>query len=453
MCPPRERDLQFFWKKLKAENILSGFGGEKIKILSSGTWNFEEGPDFLNAKFAIDDKTEVGDVEIHIKSSDWNAHGHSNDPRYGKVRLHAVLINDLPENIRAGIITVILPATAKFAKGKSSPNMKFGVGDCKKLFSSFDDNTAHSLLLSAGIARFEEKAYDATGEIIAHGFDNALMRRIFEALGYKKNKDNFIALFERLANYDSFSESEFIDALIWGESALLPDPTMKKIHPEMKDTATRLWKEWWRHRNSDKPPIKWIKSGDRPLNSPERRIAGLCVIVEKTGRKLFAQIAKNRRHSNSPKEFADTLIKLFSANDPLWDHWTNFKDKRKFSAAVIGEMRAIDIVVNTVLPFLFAKFASEGNEKSRDFCLETYKAMPRPQDNIRIKTAANKWFEPPSRADAIIRDAPSAQGAIFFMKKFCEKNSGYCHDCELLSELKKCKDKSLAKLSSCPHLP
>lgn len=434
----KEKEVQIFWKRLKAGTLLDRAGGGKVEILSPGTWNFEEGPDFRDAKFAVAGEIVRGDVEIHIKSSDWIAHGHSSDPRYRNVKLHAVLEDDAPEAVPS-VITVLFPADAKFAKSKTSQNMKFGAGECTKLFSSMDDDSVHRLLSDAGVERFREKARGATAEIIARGFDNALLRRIFEAVGYKKNKDNFIELFERVSAHPEFSGGKIVDALIWGESGLLPDPTTRKIHPEMKELARGLWGAWWVRREGDRPPIKWVKSGVRPLNSPERRIAGLCSVISKSGIRISAKIAALKRSSRSPAKFAEELVRLFTASDPAWDSWTNFRDKRNVKAAVIGEMRSLDIAVNVVLPFLFAKFAMENDSGGAGFCLDTYKISPRPQDNIRIETAANKWFVPPSRAEAVIRDAASAQGAIYLMKKFCEGNSSYCPVCGLRMSLSKSK--------------
>ncbi len=263
----KEKEVQIFWKRLKAGTLLDCAGGGRVEILSPGTWNFEEGPDFRDAKFAVGGELRKGDVEIHIKSSDWTAHGHSSDPRYRDVKIHAVLEDDAADPVPSAI-TVLLPADAKFAKSKTSQNMKFGAGECTKFFSSMDDNAVHRLLSEAGVERFREKARGATAEIIASGFDNALLRRIFEAVGYKKNKDNFIELFERVSAHPEFSGGKMVDALIWGESGLLPDPTTRKVHPEMKAFACGLWGAWWLRREGDRPPIRWVKSGVLQLNTP-----------------------------------------------------------------------------------------------------------------------------------------------------------------------------------------
>ena len=61
-----------------------------IQILKSGIHNDNAGPDFLNARIKIGDVLWCGDVEIHIKSSDWYAHKHQLDNKYDTVILHVV---------------------------------------------------------------------------------------------------------------------------------------------------------------------------------------------------------------------------------------------------------------------------------------------------------------------------------------------------------------------------
>lgn len=430
-----ERNIQLSWKTLKPGTTLKTINGTKIKILSTGTWNFEEGPDFLDAKFEIESKTYRGDVEVHIKASDWLQHGHGPDPRYNQVKLHIVTKNDTAE-IRPDMHTIIFGENSIYKRLQETQNMKFGRGECKKFFAAIENNTLSEFFLLAGVQNFLEKAQKAAAEIIREGSEPALLKRIFEAAGYKKNKENFIELFRRVSEHPDFANPKILPALIWGESDFLPDPTIEKVHLEMQSYAGELWTIWWKHRIEKKAPIKWLKSGVRPLNSPERRIAGLCSLLSKTGIKIFSKIEKIILSAKSPKDFSINLINLFTVNDPIWDKWTNFRDKRNFNASVIGKMRAIDIIINVVLPFIYAKFAIEKKHDLADFCIETFKNTERPQDNIKIKSAANKWLEPPSRINSLIHNAAEAQGVIYIFKNFCSTNSSYCPECKMLKELK-----------------
>ncbi len=426
------------WKKLKRGAEFTADDGKSVTVLSPGTWNFEEGPDFSNAKFAIDGAEQIGDVEIHVRTSDWEKHGHSADPRYGNVKLHAVLENDiLNDPFPFGIRTLDMKSLPK-TRRPFSEQKKFGRGACTKFFSGLDDFAIHAFLAEAGLERLREKSADAGAEIKKVGLNDAFMRRFFESAGYKKNKDNFVELFERVREHGKLDELPVIEAVIWGESGLLPDTTTHKVAPQMKKFAADLWSEWWKNRISDRKPIKWIKNGVRPLNSPERRIAGLCAILRSGKGAPLNEILRISQINITPEKFGSGLLSLFEASDPLWDGWTNFRDARNFKASVVGKMRALDIVLNVVIPFLHAKFANSGDAGFLTFCEKTFLAMPCPQGNIKIKKAANKWFEPPSRAKSIITDAASAQGVLLIMKKFCEKGAEDCPECAMLKAIQNC---------------
>ena len=81
-------DQRFFDGDLRATD------GRHIGILKAGIWNSDEGPDFVRAEITIDGQLEIGDIEIHVCSSDWYAHEHHLNPRYNRVVLHVVYRND-----------------------------------------------------------------------------------------------------------------------------------------------------------------------------------------------------------------------------------------------------------------------------------------------------------------------------------------------------------------------
>lgn len=96
MIYQQEINLQFVWAKcLFDQQELYTTCGQKVEILDSGSWNTNSGPDFLFAKILIDGILHVGQVELHLKSSDWIRHGHQQDDQYKNVILHVVLVDDI----------------------------------------------------------------------------------------------------------------------------------------------------------------------------------------------------------------------------------------------------------------------------------------------------------------------------------------------------------------------
>ncbi len=87
---PKEIELQYAWNSVANNQMFSSDNGSQIEVLYPGQWNVESGPDFLNARLAIDGKNITGDIEIHTYPGDWFAHGHTSDPKYKNVILHVV---------------------------------------------------------------------------------------------------------------------------------------------------------------------------------------------------------------------------------------------------------------------------------------------------------------------------------------------------------------------------
>jgi hypothetical protein len=91
----QERLLQFIWKEKYFNTAdLVTESGEKLVIQDAGTFNPHQGPDFLDARIRLGDTTWAGNIELHIKSSEWNRHRHNDDPNYRNVILHVVWEDD-----------------------------------------------------------------------------------------------------------------------------------------------------------------------------------------------------------------------------------------------------------------------------------------------------------------------------------------------------------------------
>jgi len=89
--------LQFIWKfgLFEREGMFTD-SGEEIQVISLGEYNTDAGPDFQNTRIKIGNTTWAGNVEIHLRSSDWFNHKHQQDRAYDNVILHVVLRYDQP---------------------------------------------------------------------------------------------------------------------------------------------------------------------------------------------------------------------------------------------------------------------------------------------------------------------------------------------------------------------
>src|SRR5580700_4567614 len=90
--------FQFIWQySLYNTAGLHTPDGEAVTVVYSGKLNRDAGPDFLEGKIKIGNTILVGNIELHIKSSDWLKHGHQHDLAYQNLILHVVYENDVPD--------------------------------------------------------------------------------------------------------------------------------------------------------------------------------------------------------------------------------------------------------------------------------------------------------------------------------------------------------------------
>ena len=93
----REDFLHYIWQYKKFDfSNLTTVSGEAITVVHTGQYLQQAGPDFFNAQIIIGNQKWAGNVEIHVKSSDWYLHQHEQDNQYNNVILHVVWEHDVP---------------------------------------------------------------------------------------------------------------------------------------------------------------------------------------------------------------------------------------------------------------------------------------------------------------------------------------------------------------------
>lgn len=94
-----EKLLHFIWQKQYYNpNELVTVSGEPLKVIATGTYNFDQGPDFKQARVQIRQTTWAGNIELHLRTSDWYRHQHQHDRNYDNVILHVVWKHDAEQN-------------------------------------------------------------------------------------------------------------------------------------------------------------------------------------------------------------------------------------------------------------------------------------------------------------------------------------------------------------------
>ena len=83
--------LHYIWEHcLWADFPQQTTDGQPIEIISVGEHNRDAGPDYSHARVRIGGREWVGNIELHIHSSEWYKHNHHLDRAYDTVILHVV---------------------------------------------------------------------------------------------------------------------------------------------------------------------------------------------------------------------------------------------------------------------------------------------------------------------------------------------------------------------------
>jgi hypothetical protein len=437
--PPPEIVLQHSWNCIPQKTKFHTIHGDEVVVLFPGRWNFEEGPDFRSAKISIDNNILTGDVEIHRFLRDWVKHGHHKDERYSGVILHVIgapAEGDLSKDAKyPAVPTMILPD--KFMQESVSDKIqKYPYGYCASKFSKFSNGTLSAFFEDAGEKRFLEKVSIITRDILKDGVETAFLKSFFDSCGYKKNRHEFIELFNRFFEYDIdiFTVKEAV-AVLWGESGLLPDPGISGLSEDMKRFIEEIWQRWWKIRKGTRDRITWNMSGVRPLNNPYRRLAAISVFISNFGIKPFAVILEEFDKIADVMDVWKKFKKLLICRDGLWDHYSEPSHILNKSAAVLGEARGLDIMVNVILPFVYAYSAIQSLDITKEKALSAWKSLPACQSNVVLKICSYRWLIPRERALLVFSSSAAQQGAMFVHKRYCESGQMNCTKCPIYSLL------------------
>jgi len=413
----KEDFLHFIWRTQQFTfNGLRSTEGKKIEILDFGTLNLHGGPDFKNARVRIDDVLWAGHVEMHICSSDWKKHGHSEDPAYGNVILHVVLEDDEPV-INDGIRLPCLELRGLINPGLLHRYHKLDQVKpwvpCAGLIDDIPDITRQMCLDSMAAARLESKS-KSIHQVLENSngdWEQTVYEVIARGFGFHVNSNAFSRLASilpiRIVRRSASSHDE-IEALLFGCAGML-----NRIFTD--DYAVVLQREF-NHLVAKYGLIvmeerEWIKGRLRPSNLPAIRLS---------------QFGRLLRHNPSLSALLtfDRLSDLITAFDvtatTYWDDHTAFDQPGVTRKKKIGKSSITSLLINSLLPLMFVYGKQHGQE---DFCeraLAFLEQLP-PEDNSILK----KW----SGLGMPNLNALQSQGLIQLKGSYCDRRR--CTECAI----------------------
>ena len=449
-----EHFVQNVWNEQRFFDFdLKSIDGRPIQVLKPGFWNSDEGPDFVHAELLIDGNLHAGDVEIHINSSGWYNHKHHLDPRYNRVILHVVYLNDdinlrtrLQNGKRIPTLEILnrldAPIGDLFDERKES--QETFINDCRVAGKTLKIERVQSVFNDLGQERLLEKADGMRNLLVRVDFEQLLYEGIMEALGYTKNRKPFRELAQRVPLSELLGKSdESIQAILFGMSGLLPSQSQQKVEWNRVDREfiERLESIWESAEQYKKPTRmtaeQWHFAKMRPANYPSRRIPAIAQIISRRQDTLMMDFLPLIEGAATANQSALGRIRrrlqerLTPAPLGYWEDHSHFgKGIPQRGAALIGKARASDIIVNILLPITLIWAEHSQSPKLTEAVQRLYDSYPKLQENRITQQIEAQIFSQEQPIKLISPSAKKQQGAIYLHKNFC--SSRLCDLCPVI---------------------
>ena len=425
---PPEIEVQARWFSGEFGRTFFTVSGDAVEVVQFGVWNREAGPDFREAAVSINGgPPRRGCIELDPDARDWERHGHAANPAYENVLLHAFWNSGKTEFFTQTHTGRAVPQVrldlARIDRAALNPIPYAKPGRCCAPLAAMDGARAGGLLAAAAHYRMRRKAYRLRQAAEIHGESAALYQAVAETLGYKSNKLPFLLLAQRLPPGAARQRHGAIEAALFGVSGFLTETDLGACPDATREYLRGIWESWWPRRaefeNLVIPARLWKCGGVRPLNHPHRRVGAL------------AELARRWPKARKALRSADPgVIRRFFAglSHEYWDyHYTLAGWPSRRRMALVGAERVSGILVNVTLPWAL-------REKNAGF--EKLRALPAPDFNLRVKTAALRLFGVEAKRVPLLKTAVNQQGLLQLYEDFCCQDASDCMGCKLPEQLK-----------------
>ncbi len=415
----KEDLLHFIWKYQRfSKSELKTTDEQSLVVHKLGTHNTDLGaPDFLNAQISIGGQRWAGNIEIHVKASDWYAHSHQNDPNYSSVILHVVWEYDVEVfNMHDQVIPVVelshFVQPQLLEEYKTLSKNKKGWIPCESLLINIDDFTWNNWLERMFIERLEYKS------VLVHqllketnnDWEAVCFALLAKSFGGNINGDDFVnvALSIPSTIFQKTNNETVLEAIFMGQSNMLidsiDDPYYKILQKEFQFAR-------YKYQLDVLKTVKMNFFKLRPPNFPTIRISQLTSLYAKNSN-LFNKLIQENELSK--------IYDLMSCNaTDFWDtHYTfnksSTKRVKKLSASMIDL-----VIINAILPLRFTYQKHYGKFEEERF-LNFFKDL-KPEQN----TVVNKFRS----LGKEVFNAVDSQAIIHLKKKYCDNKK--CLECNI----------------------
>jgi hypothetical protein len=354
-----EKLLQYIWQfQYFNKSELLTTVGEKLQIIFPGKLNGNQGPDFINAQIKVDNTTLAGSVELHLKASQWNEHGHSSDTNYRNVILHVVFENDLMGDspipvleLQSRISNLLLD---KYTDLMNSPTFI----PCARSVIEVKEITWLSWkerLLAERLTRKSSIVFKFLEENNAH-WEESFWWMLARNFGMKVNSDAFESMARSIpVNILAKHKNQIhqLESLLFGQAGLLSE-NFNEDYPKLLQREYNFLRKKYELKPVHNP-VHFLRM--RPSNFPTIRLSQLATLIQSSAH-LFSKILEIEKVSEIKKLFDVT------AND-YWHYHYRFDEASSFKKKTIGKNMIDNVIINTIIPVLFAYGLYHKEEKHK----------------------------------------------------------------------------------------
>lgn len=408
----QEDFLHYIWKHKKfLINHLKTTEGEPVLIESFGQHNLNAGPDFFNAQIKVGTQLWAGNVEIHIKSSDWYLHNHELDKLYDNVILHVVWEHDT-EIFRKNNTPIPTLQLKDFIENKLLVNHEslFSKGNkwinCENDFASIEDFKLKNWLERLYFERLERKSepIESLLKQSKNDWESVLFKMLAKNFGLKVNGESFFSLVQSIdfsVIRKTQSNRQSLEALLLGQGSFLnhdiEDPYYLSLVKEYE-----FLKQKFELSNTHVLPINFFRL--RPLNFPTIRISQLASLYH-VHQNLFSKIIEC--------DNIEGFYKLFNiSTSKYWETHYTFKKESKKSVKGLTKSFIDLLLINTILPLKFCYAKHKGEEVGENIIkLAT-----------EITSEKNSIIDAFNRLKKVSKSSLDSQALIQLKTNYCNKN-------------------------------
>jgi Protein of unknown function (DUF2851) len=428
---PSELELQALWFAGAFGRDFQTTTGRSVKVVQFGEWNRGAGPDFHQVAVKIDGELTTGTLELDPAASDWELHGHAQNPAFEEVILHVVFGSDTRRIFTRTLghreVPQVIISALQLSDALNLPQREVAIahpGRCVFPLKSLPAIHIEKLLAEAAQYRAGLKAVRFLKTSEAHGRDSALFQATAETLGYRGNALPMRLLSQRAPLNLLKAEGAAAEAILFGTAGFLTAEMHQLVPPDTRDYLRCLWDEWWKNRAcfevTPERAIPWKTHGQRPANHPHRRIGALAALLKVWSQ--YRRLALARPFAAKP--LIDFLQNL--EHDFWLHHHTLTSAESAQRVALFGRSQALELIANHLAPVAM-------HEEGMTF--KSYHQLRNSAANEKVKRCSLRLFGSTKAAQPWLRRVCHHQALLQIYQDFCLEDFSDCENCPFPEQL------------------